>query len=873
MSVVGIDIGHSTAVVAIARRGGIDVLANEVSKRQTACMVAFQGKERKLGEAAASTITSNLKNTVTGLKAIIGKKFHSEDITIERELSAYEMVDVAGKVGVKVQYNDEELVLSPERAMSMILKTMTSIAEKDHGSTITDVVVSVPSYFTDAERHAMLDAANIAGLNCLRLMTDSTAAALSYGIYKTDLPADTPTNVVFLDVGAMDTTVTIVAFVKGKLTVLATACDRQLGGRDFDMLLAKHFAAEWKQKHGIDALTNKKAMYRLLVACEKQKKILSANSSAPIAIESFMDDIDVKGMMERDLFLEMCAPLLEKLQAVIEAAFAGCGLTLDDISSVELLGGSCRIPAVQQKLAVFFGRECKKTLNFDECVAKGCALQCAMLSPAFKVRDFSVNDVTLYPIALSWSSTSGTSAPVDSMEVDGEAAAEEVAPKPGASSTVVFSKFNSIPNTKILTFYRKENFTLTAAYDGSVQLPNGFPSKLGEFTVLDVAKLVSADADGKVEAAKIKVKLRLDIHGCLVLESAVAIEEQEVIEEVPPPPPPPAASAPAAQPAPAEAAEGDAAAEPPVANGAADPSADPSADEPPPPADAAGSAEAAPPASETPAPEPEKKKTKKVKRIVLKVDQTTAGITKHELMEAQESEAAMALLDRVIKETADAMNDLESFIYTMRDKMHTRYEKFASDQEKETISSMLTAMEDWLYDEGMDCEKSVYQAKLKELQDACAAIVTREVEAGSRDQSFSELNSAIERFSALADESNEDFAHIEKEEKDKVEAKVSEAKAFLADSQAKLNGLSSMEDPPVKTDEIDSVKRDLIAVCEPIISKPKPPPPKVDPAPAPAPSDAAADTPPAGEDTTNKSEDPPAEPVEAASAPDNMDVD
>ena len=171
----------------------------------------------------------------------------------------------------------------------------------------------------------MLDAAKIVGLNVLRLMHDTTAAALSYGIYKTDLPADKATNVVFLDMGASDTTVSIVSFVKGKLTVLSTACDRRLGGRDFNELLVDHFRNEWLEKHKIDAYTNAKAMFRLRTAADKQKKVLSANAQAPIAVECFMDDIDVKGVMEREKFAEMCEPLFENLQKVIQRAFDGCG--------------------------------------------------------------------------------------------------------------------------------------------------------------------------------------------------------------------------------------------------------------------------------------------------------------------------------------------------------------------------------------------------------------------------------------------------------------------------------------------------------------------------------------------------------------------
>ena len=179
MSCIGIDVGYGTAVVAIARRGGIDVLANEVSKRNTACMVGFTDKERKHGEAALSGINSNIKNTVTGLKQIIGKKFHSEEIQNEMKKVAYNMVDVAGSVGIPVQYDDGEVVLSPEKVMGMFLKSMQKIAEDAQGTPVTDVVLSVPAYFTETERRAMLDAAQIVGLNVLRLMNDITAVALS----------------------------------------------------------------------------------------------------------------------------------------------------------------------------------------------------------------------------------------------------------------------------------------------------------------------------------------------------------------------------------------------------------------------------------------------------------------------------------------------------------------------------------------------------------------------------------------------------------------------------------------------------------------------------------------------------------------------
>ena len=857
MSCIGIDVGYDTAVVAIARRGGIDVLANEVSKRTTACMVGFTDKERKHGEAALSGITSNIKNTVTGLKAVLGKKYHSEEIQNEITKVAYNMTESLGNVTIPVSLKGEESVMTPEKCMSMMLKTMAKIAEADQSAPVHDCVLSVPAYFTQAERHAMLDAAKIVGLNVLRLMHDTTAAALSYGIYKTDLPADKATNVVFLDMGASDTTVSVVSFVKGKLTVLSTACDRRLGGRDFNELLVDHFRNEWLEKHKIDAYTNPKAMFRLRTAADKQKKVLSANAQAPIAVECFMEDIDVKGVMEREQFATMCEPLFAKLQKVIQRAFDGCGLPYEEIASVEVLGGSVRIPAVQEMLAKFFGRECSKTLNFDECVAKGSALQCAMLSPAFKVRDFSVNDVSMYPIALSWTSSSGAAeGGGEGMEVEGDEKADAAAPKTG-SNTVVFAKFNTVPNTKMLTFYRKDTFTLTAAYsdEAMADQPSGFPQRINEYVISNIPPGPLGD-DGTPGPAKIKVKLRLDIHGCLELESAVAIEEELVDEDPPPAPevvkvPPPAADA------------------TPAADGEAAPAAD-AAEEVKPEGEAAEAAPAPPAEPEAPVEPPKKKK--KIKRIALKVEAKQIGMSSKEMMDAQEAEANMAHSDRLVQETSDAMNELESYVYAMRDAISTRYSKFATEEEASSISAKLTASEDWLYDEGADATKAVYVAKLDELKADVASIIAREREADDRPEAFKALEAALAKYVAFAESTDEEYAHVEKEQKEKVASECAAAQAWMAELQGKIEGMAPTADPPFKAAEVTAKASTLSSTCEPILRTPKPLP-KVEPAPEPAADAPAADGEAPAADGEAAADAPAADGEVPKPTPDNMDVD
>jgi len=268
--------------------------------------------------------------------------------------------------------------------------------------------------------------------------------------------------------------------------------------------------------------------------------------------------------------------------------------------------------------------------------------------------------------------------------------------------------------------------------------------------------------------------------------------------------------------------------------------------------------------------EPEKKKSKKqVKRIPLNVNSKPVGMSNTELMEAQEGEGKMQILDRIIRETADAMNALESRVYSMRDDMSTRYASYATEAEKEKISKMLTETEDWLYDDGFDAEKSVYEAKLKDLTVMCDPIVLREHEATDRPEAIGALAKAIERFEAFVVSTDEAYAHIEQEEKAKVGTATGDAKAWLAEMERKLDGLDKTADPPFKAAELTARLKTLEGTCDPIMSKPKPIP-KPDPTPPPAePAKEATDAPPPDEGAA--AEPPPAEP--SPTKPDNMDVD
>ncbi|RAK73856.1 Hsp70 chaperone Hsp88 [Aspergillus fijiensis CBS 313.89] len=509
MSVVGIDLGAQSTKVGVARNKGIDIITNEVSNRSTPSLVGFSARSRHIGEAAKTQETSNLKNTVGNLKRLIGRSFSDPDVQLEQEYSTAQICDVNGQAGVEVSYLGKKEKFTATQLVAMYLTKIRDITAKELKLPVSDVTISVPAWFTDVQRRAMIDAGEIAGLKVLRLINDTTATALGYGITKLDLPGpeEKPRRVMFVDIGYSDYTASIVEFRKGELNVKATACDRHFGGRNFDKALTEHFADEFKEKFKIDVRSNPKAWSRTLAAAEKMKKVLSANPAAPMSIESLMEDVDVRAIVKREELEVMVKPLLERITVPLEQALAEAKLTVDDIDSIEMVGGCTRVPAVKDAVAKFFGKGLSFTLNQDEAIARGCAFSCAILSPVFRVRDFSVHDIVNYPIEFTWEQSA------DIPDED--------------TSLTVFNRGNVMPSTKILTFYRKQPFDLEARYAKPEMLPGKVNPWVGRFSV----KGVKADANDDFMICKLKA--RLNLHGILNVESGYYVEDMEVEEPVP----------------------------------------------------------------------------------------------------------------------------------------------------------------------------------------------------------------------------------------------------------------------------------------------------------------------------------------------------
>ncbi|KAM4795059.1 heat shock protein 105 kDa [Rhinophrynus dorsalis] len=799
MSVVGFDLGFQNCHVAIARAGGIETVANEFSDRCTPAVVSFGSKNRTIGVAAKNQQITNATNTVSNFKKFHGRGFNDPFVQKEKSSLAYELIRMKnGGVGVKVLYMEEEHYFSVEQITAMLLTKLKETAENNLKKPVTDCVISVPSFFTDAERRSVLDAAQIVGLNCLKLMNDMTAVALNYGIYKQDLPApeEKPKVVVFVDMGHSAFQISACAFNKGKLKVLGTAFDPYLGGRNFDEKLVEHFCVEFKTKYKLDVKSKIRALLRLCQECEKLKKLMSSNSTdLPLNIECFMNDLDVSGRMSRSEFEGLCSDLLQRIEAPLRSLMEQIQLKVEDISAVEVVGGATRIPAVKERIAKFFGKDVSTTLNADEAVARGCALQCAILSPAFKVREFSVTDVVPYPISLKWST--------EADEAEG--------------SHEVFSKNHAAPFSKVLTFYRKHPFQLEAFYSDPAIVP--YPeSKIGQFVVQNI----SAAKDG--EKSKVKVKVRVNTHGIFSVSTASMVERMEVDENEEQAL---GSDVDLKDQGTLENVDADKSIQQDTTDAGTQPQVQTDGQNPPPPPEPSSGDHKMNETEKGNEKPPEAKKPKiKVKNIELPIEANLVWQLGKDLLNMYiENEGKMILQDKLEKERNDAKNAVEEYVYEFRDKLSGAYGKFVCEKDLGRFLELLTETEDWLYEDGEDQPKQVYIEKLDELKKLGIPIQNRYREAEERPKMFEELGKRLQHYAKILEEyrnQSETYQHISSSDMEKVEKCVRETMEWMNNAMNAQAKQPLDQDPVVQAHEIKTKRTALDSSCNGIVSQPKP---------------------------------------------------
>ena len=396
---IGIDLGTTYSCVGVWKNNSVEIIANDQGNRTTPSYVAFTDTERLIGNAAKNQISMNPENTVFDAKRLIGRDFNDSAVQSDLKHFPFKVVkNINGKPEVEVKYMKEIKRFKPEEISSMVLIKMKNIAENFLGEEVTKAVITVPAYFNDSQRQSTKDAGLIAGLDIQRIINEPTAAAIAYGL---DKKGDGEHNILIFDCGGGTFDVSLLNIDDGIFEVKSTSGDTHLGGEDFDTRMVDHFVNEFKRKNRKDIRDNKRSLQRLRSACERAKRTLSSSTQAYIEIDSLYDGIDFASTITRARFEDICMDLFRKCLLPVEKVLKDAKLAKDSIHEIVLVGGSTRIPRLQEMLSKFFnGKELCKNINPDEAVAYGATVQAAILNgeQSENLEDLLLLDVT--PLSL-----------------------------------------------------------------------------------------------------------------------------------------------------------------------------------------------------------------------------------------------------------------------------------------------------------------------------------------------------------------------------------------------------------------------------------------------------------------------------------------
>ncbi|KAH7485357.1 Heat shock 70 kDa protein 17 [Phytophthora ramorum] len=817
--VAGVDFGGEFFKIALVKPGTpFEIVTNVHSKRKTETMVAFDGDERLYGADAATVGVRRPQTAYSQIRRLLGTTLSDPQVSalLDEEHFPYDLVQNASRGGTISLKHGKDQAFQAEELVAMVFAHARQITNTFAEAPVKDWVLTVPTFFSQAQRQALLDAAEISGVRVLSLINENTAAALQLAVHASYDPEDKPKKILFYNLGSTSLQVSIAEFssqvvpdgFKKNKTIstfetISNAWDESLGGAKFDLRLAEYLATEFSEKIGEDIRKVARPMAKIRAQAKKTKTVLSANEEIPVVMQSLYNDIDFFTSMTRSKLEELSADLFERTIKPVEVALEKAGLTVADIDEIELIGGGVRMPRIQQQLSEFFeGKDLSVHLNGDEAMALGAAFRAANLSNSFRVRQVGMTDIASYPVGVRLVDLSA-SEPKDNDNND-----DEVETKQWMKRAALFSESHRLGLRKSVSFSHSNDVSCTFRYDKPSMLPAGVSVQIGKFNITGVEKFVARMADKNLGEPKVTLSFELDSNGIAQIAKAEATLEEEVEVEV-------------------EVKKEKKSKKSKKEDGSADSSK-------------AGDEEVE--EEEKPVKETRKEMQTKTHREKLTV------VRAYETHEPEEGMSVLPMSETIKKDSMrmltemekadnkrsanlEAKNSLETFIYKAHDALsaqESQIKQVTVPEQVESLQSKLEETEEWLYEDGEKVDAAEYKKKMDTLDSDLSAILFRVAEMKELPIAINTAQEYAFSTRELMNEWSTSKPQVTEEERSDVAEKLDELEAWLTESAESQKAAPKHEKPVVASTDVAKKVQGVKKFVAILAKRPKPQPEKTD---------------------------------------------